>query len=188
MLMENKIKIFESEEFGRIRTLKEESGKVVFCGSDIAKALGYRNVSDALVRHCKGIVKHDTLTNGGVQAISYITEGDVYRLVAHSRLPGAAKFESWIFDEVLPTIRHTGGYVANEDIPFIRFTSSTHMMRSFCKVSSSISLIAATICVSAPTSTASLKRARDNFCSLPLTIPSVITASCGAINSVAVCS
>ena len=49
--MENKIKIFESEEFGRIRTLKEESGKVVFCGSDIAKALGYRNVSDALVRH-----------------------------------------------------------------------------------------------------------------------------------------
>ena len=53
--MENKIKIFESEEFGRIRTLKEESGKVVFCGSDIAKALGYRNVSDALVRHCKGI-------------------------------------------------------------------------------------------------------------------------------------
>ena len=114
--MENKIKIFESEEFGRIRTLKEESGKVVFCGSDIAKALGYRNVSDALVRHCKGIVKHDTLTNGGVQAISYITEGDVYRLVAHSRLPGAAKFESWIFDEVLPTIRHTGGYVANEDM------------------------------------------------------------------------
>lgn len=75
--MENKIKIFESEEFGRIRTLKEESGKVVFCGSDIAKALGYRNVSDALVRHCKGIVKHDTLTNGGVQAISYITEGDI---------------------------------------------------------------------------------------------------------------
>lgn len=114
--MENKIKIFESEEFGRIRTLKEESGKVVFCGSDVAKALGYRNVSDALVRHCKGIVKHDTLTNGGVQAISYITEGDVYRLVAHSRLPRAVKFESWIFDNVLPTIRRTGGYVANEDM------------------------------------------------------------------------
>ncbi len=114
--MENKIKIFENDEFGQIRTLKEESGKVVFCGSDVAKALGYRNVSDALVRHCKGIVKHDTLTNGGVQAISYITEGDVYRLVAHSRLPGAAKFESWIFDEVLPTIRRTGGYVANEDM------------------------------------------------------------------------
>ena len=114
--MEQMIKIFENEEFGKIRTLKEENGKVVFCGSDVAKALGYRNVSDALIRHCKGIVKHDTLTNGGVQALSFISEGDVYRLVAHSRLPSAEKFESWIFDEVLPTIRRTGGYVANEDI------------------------------------------------------------------------
>ena len=117
--MENKIKIFESEEFGRIRTLKEESGKVVFCGSDIAKALGYRNVSDALVRHCKGIVKHDIphpQSPTKTIEMTFIPEGDVYRLVAHSRLPGAAKFESWIFDEVLPTIRRTGGYVANEDM------------------------------------------------------------------------
>jgi len=101
--MENKIKIFESEEFGRIRTLKEESGKVVFCGSDIAKALGYRNVSDALVRHCKGIVKHDIphpQSPTKTIEMTFIPEGDVYRLVAHSRLPGAAKFESWIFDEV----------------------------------------------------------------------------------------
>lgn len=114
--MENKINIFENEEFGSVRTMKEENGCVVFCGSDIAKALGYRNVSDALIRHCRGIVKHDTLTNGGVQALSFIPEGDVYRLIAHSRLPSAEKFESWIFDEVLPTIRKTGGYVANEDM------------------------------------------------------------------------
>ena len=114
--MENEIKIFENEEFGSMRTLKEENGRVVFCGSDVAKALGYRNVSDALIRHCKGIVKHDTLTNGGMQTLSFIPEGDVYRLVAHSRLPSAEKFESWIFDEVLPTIRRTGGYVANEDM------------------------------------------------------------------------
>lgn len=46
----------------------------------------------------------------------FITEGDVYRLIAHSRLPSAERFESWIFDEVLPTIRKTGGYVANEDV------------------------------------------------------------------------
>ena len=114
--MENEIKIFENEEFGSMRTLKEENGRVVFCGSDVAKALGYRNVSDALIRHCKGIVKHDALTNGGMQTLSFIPEGDVYRLVAHSRLPSAEKFESWIFDEVLPTIRRTGGYVANEDM------------------------------------------------------------------------
>ncbi len=114
--MENEIKIFENEEFGSMRTLKEENGRVVFCGSDVAKALGYRNVSDALIRHCKGIVKHDTLTNGGMQTLSFIPEGDVYRLVAHSRLPSAEKFESWIFDEVLPTIMRTGGYVANADM------------------------------------------------------------------------
>ena len=48
--------------------------------------------------------------------MTFIPESDVYRLVAHSRLPSAAKFESWIFDEVLPTIRRTGGYVANEDM------------------------------------------------------------------------
>ena len=61
-------------------------------------------------------MKHDTLTNGGIQALSFIPEGDAYRLVAHSRLPSAEKFESWIFDEVLPTVRRTGGYVANEDM------------------------------------------------------------------------
>ncbi len=114
--MENKIKIFENKEFGSVRTLKEKNGRVVFCGSDIAKALGYRNVSDALIRHCKGIVKHDILTNGGVQALSFISEGDVYRLVAHSKLPKAAEFESWVFDKILPQINHTGGYVADEDM------------------------------------------------------------------------
>ena len=114
--MEQIIKIFENEEFGQIRTLKAESGKVVFCGSDVAKALGYRSPKDAISSHCKGAVKHRLLTSGGTQEIKFIPEGDVYRLVAHSRLPSAEKFESWIFDEVLPTIRRTGGYVANEDI------------------------------------------------------------------------
>ncbi len=114
--MEQIIKIFENDEFGRIRTLKEESGKVVFCGSDVAKALGYRSPKDAISAHCKGAVKHRLPTSGGTQETKFIPEGDVYRLVAHSRLPSAEKFESWIFDEVLPTIRRTGGYVANEDI------------------------------------------------------------------------
>ncbi len=78
--------------------------------------MGYRNISDALRRHCKGVVKHDTLTNGGIQTLSYLPEGDVYRLIVHSKLPTAAKFETWVFDDVLPTIRKTGGYVANEDM------------------------------------------------------------------------
>lgn len=65
--MENKIEIFSSAEFGAVRTLETADGKVLFCGADVAKALGYSNARDALIRHCKekGVAKHDTLTNGG---------------------------------------------------------------------------------------------------------------------------
>ncbi len=71
--MRNELQIFKNTEFGEMRTV-EENGKVLFCGSDIAKALGYSNSSDAISRHCKGIVKRDTHTSGGVQSLSYITE------------------------------------------------------------------------------------------------------------------
>lgn len=113
--MEQKIKIFENEEFGSVRTI-EENGKVLFCGSDVAKALGYRRPKDAINAHCKGAVKRRLLTNGGAQEMKMISEGDVYRLISHSRLPSAEKFERWIFDDVLPTIRRTGGYVSNEEM------------------------------------------------------------------------
>lgn len=113
--MTNEIEIFENEEFGRIRTT-EIDGKVLFCGSDVAKALGYSNTRDALLRHCKDVVKCDTLTNGGVQSLGFISEGDIYRLIIHSKLPSAEKFEHWVFDNVLPTIRKTGGYVANSEL------------------------------------------------------------------------
>lgn len=112
--MNNELKIFNNEEFGQIRTVKFGS-KVLFAASDVAKALGYSNPRDAVLRHCKGVVKHDILTEGGKQIISVVPEGDVYRLITKSKLPSAEKFESWVFDEVLPTIRKTGGYVNNED-------------------------------------------------------------------------
>lgn len=106
--------IFNNNEFGEIRTL-EENGKPLFCGKDVASALGYKNVNDAISRHCKGVVKHDTLTNGGIQSLSFITEGDLYRLITNSKLPSAEKFECWVFDDVLPTIRKHGLY-AKEDL------------------------------------------------------------------------
>ena len=109
------VKTFVNEEFGSVRTI-EENGKILFCGSDVAKALGYRRPKDAITAHCKGAVKRRLLTNGGVQEMKMISEGDVYRLISHSRLPSAEKFESWIFDDVLPTIRRTGGYVSNEEM------------------------------------------------------------------------
>lgn len=113
--MDNMVKTFVNEEFGSVRTI-EENGKILFCGSDVAKALGYRRPKDAINAHCKGAVKRRLLTNGGAQEMKMITEGDVYRLITHSRLPYAEKFESWIFDDVLPTIRKTGGYVSNENM------------------------------------------------------------------------
>lgn len=105
----NELQFFNSEEFGEIRTI-EIDGKPYFVGTDVAKALGYNNPRDAVSRHCKGVVKRDTPTSSGIQSMSYINEGDLYRLIMKSKLPSAEKFESWVMDEVLPTIRKTGSY------------------------------------------------------------------------------
>ena len=105
----NALHVFKSKAFGQLRTI-EEDGKILFCASDVAKALGYSNPRDAISRHCRGVVKRDAPTQGGVQAIAFIPEGDVYRLITHSKLPGAEKFESWVFDDVLPSLRKDGYY------------------------------------------------------------------------------
>ena len=110
--MENKMQIFQNEEFGQIRVIQED-GKYLFCGADVAKALGYARPSKAVIDHCKGVLKRDTLTNGGIQALSYISEGDVYRLIVHSKLPSAERFEQWVYDEVLPSIRKHGAYMTD---------------------------------------------------------------------------
>ena len=110
--MENKMETFNSKEFGSVRII-EEGSKYLFCGADVAKALGYARPSKAVMDHCKGVLKRDTLTNGGIQSLSYIPEGDVYRLIVHSKLPSAERFEKWVFDEVLPTIRKHGAYMTD---------------------------------------------------------------------------
>ena len=108
------LQIFQNEQFGTVRTITE-NGRTLFCGADVAKALGYARPKDAIAAHTKGAVKRRTLTNGGMQEMTFIPEGDIYRLTARSNLPSADEFERWIFDEVLPTMRKTGGYVANDD-------------------------------------------------------------------------
>lgn len=110
----NNIQVFENEEFGNVRTTKINE-KPYFVGTDVAKALGYSNPRDALSRHCKGVVKRDTLTSRGVQRLSYINEGDLYRLIIKSKLPSAEKFELWVFEEVLPSIRRNGAYIRNQE-------------------------------------------------------------------------
>lgn len=88
----------------------------MFCASDVAKALGYKRPADAVAQHCKGSVKYRIPTNGGSQLTKFIPESDVYRLVVRSELKEAEIFEKWLFEEVLPTIRKTGGIVTNEEM------------------------------------------------------------------------
>ena len=102
----------EHPEFGKIRTV-EKDGKIWFCARDIAASLGYANTRDAIDRHCKqkGVCVHDIPTRGGRQKIKFIDEGNVYRLIAGSRLPSAERFESWIFDDLVPRTLKEGGYL-----------------------------------------------------------------------------
>ena len=111
----NEIQIFNNPDFGEVRTL-EENGAVLFCGSDVARALGYSNPRDALSRHCKGVVKRDTPTESGIQERSLIPEPDLYRLVFSSKLPTAEKFTDWVTSEVLPTLRRHGMYATPDTV------------------------------------------------------------------------
>ena len=117
--MNQQLQVFNHEQFGDVRII-EEDGRVLFCGSDVAKALGYENPRDAIRRHCRCVAKRDAWVQTGTKSdgtpamrlnsTNFIPEGDVYRLITHSKLPAAERFEKWVFDEVLPTIRKTGGY------------------------------------------------------------------------------
>jgi prophage antirepressor-like protein len=108
--METRIQIFNNPQFGEVR-VAEIGGKTYFVGIDVARALGYQKPNDAITRHCRASVKHGVTDNlGRIQETTIISEGDIYRLAAKSELPGAEAFESWIFDEVLPSIRAHGMY------------------------------------------------------------------------------
>ena len=120
----NELQIFENEEFGRVRTI-EIDGKPYFVANDVARALGYTNPSKATNDHCKNAVMsrgNDSL--GREQEFKFIPEGDVYRLIIRSNLPAAEKFESWVFDEVIPLIRKTGSY----QLPNLSYAESLRML------------------------------------------------------------
>ena len=110
----NELQIFNNEEFGEVR-MAEINGKPYFVATDVATALGYTNPRKAISVHCKGVTKRDTPTSSGVQQMSYINEGDLYRLIMKSKLPSAEKFEKWVMEEVLPSIRKNGGYIAGQE-------------------------------------------------------------------------
>lgn len=109
------IQIFNNPEFGTVRTL-DDNGTVLFCATDVAKALGYAVPRKAILDHCKGVLKRNTLTNGGEQEMSFIPESDLYRLVFSSKLPTAEKFTDWVTGEVLPSIRKHGAYMTPQTL------------------------------------------------------------------------
>ena len=107
----NQILSFTYETNTNIRTIMTEDGEPLFCAKDIAITLGYTNPNKAIQDHCKGVTNRYPLeTPGGIQQTRFITEGDVYRLIFNSKLPEAEKFEAWVVDEVLPSIRKHGMY------------------------------------------------------------------------------
>jgi prophage antirepressor-like protein len=109
----NELTLFNNPDFGEIRTLETNDGKVLFCGKDVATALGYKETAKAIREHCKGVSEIDTPTKGGIQKMKFITESDIYRLTFSSKLPDAEKFTDWITEEVIPSIMRTGSYSMN---------------------------------------------------------------------------
>ena len=114
--MKSNIQIFKNEVFGEIRTC-QVNNQIMFVGKDVATALGYSNVRDALSKHVdsedKGVAKCDTL--GGAQKVTLINESGLYSLILSSKLPQAKAFKRWVTAEVLPQIRQTGGYIPTRD-------------------------------------------------------------------------
>lgn len=99
----------------QVRVIIDKCGKVWFVAKDVAEVLGYTNPQKAIRDHCKGVNDSLVPSTGGAQSTKVIPEPDVYRLIIRSKLPTAERFQKWVFEEVLPSIRKTGAYHVNSD-------------------------------------------------------------------------
>ncbi|WP_337567495.1 phage antirepressor [Mitsuokella jalaludinii] len=112
---DSELQIFNNPEFGEVRTVNI-GGEPWLVGKDVSVALGYANPQRAIRDHVddedKGVT--EMVTPGGTQKVPIINESGLYSLVLSSKLPTAKKFKRWVTSEVLPAIRKTGGYQANE--------------------------------------------------------------------------
>ncbi len=121
------LKIFENDEFGQLSVIVKNNKEYIEA-IEVATILGYSNPRDAITRHCdkEGVVFSDVGVVTGFrkdnsQAIQFVTkkfidEGNLYRLIIKSKLPSAKRFENWVMDEVLPSIRKYGAYMSEEVI------------------------------------------------------------------------
>lgn len=153
------LKVFKSTEFGELGVMTV-NGKEYFPATQCAKLLGHKNPQEAIRLKCKGVRKILTPTVGGSQEVNYIPEGDLYRLIVSSKLPAAEKFESWVFDEVLPSIRQTGGYGQSADIERIISQTAAAVAAEFMKHMGQIR--------SNSPSVPKMKKAKRHICSQPM--------------------
>ena len=117
----NQFQIFNHPQFGEMTTIQCNDGKVLFKANDVAKALGYSSPQNAVTKHCKGVTVLMTPSENQrgtvvMQPTKYIPESDIYRLVMRSKLAAAEKFQDWVVEEVLPSIRKNGAYLTEKTI------------------------------------------------------------------------
>ena len=108
-------------------------GEPHLVGKDVAERLGYANATQAITTHCKGVQKRYPLqTPGGMQDVRVLSGPDVLRLIIGSKLPAAERFERWVFEEVLPAIRKTGGYIvaSPEETPEELFLRAMNVLKA----------------------------------------------------------
>lgn len=111
----NIVKQFEGHD---VRIVQGENGDPLWVGKDVCEVLGYRDTVNAMKQHCRGVAKHHPIidTIGRTQNVRVITEPDLYRLIVGSNLPAAERFEKWVFEEVLPSIRRHGVYATPQAV------------------------------------------------------------------------
>lgn len=114
--MGNELMVFTNKELGLEVRCVFIDGKDYFVAKDVAEALGYAKTRNAISTHCKHALKWGVQTNNGIYEMSVIPEGDMYRLIMKSKLPSAEKFERWVFDEVLPSVRKHGAYMTPDTL------------------------------------------------------------------------
>lgn len=120
----NNLKVFKNSEFGELGILLVD-GKEYFPATECASLLGYKTPRDAIIKHCKGVVKCDSSLDKRIKYKNYIPESDLYRLIVKSKLPSAERFEKWVFEEILPAIRKHGGYLTPEKIEEVLLNPDT---------------------------------------------------------------
>lgn len=128
----NQLQTFSHELFGNVRFV-ELNGEPYAVGIDVAKALEYSNPSKAVIQHCKGITKLGIPSNGGIQETNVIPKGDIIRLIVKAADQSkneeikqkAEKFETWIFDNVIPTILNHGAYMTTETMEQVLLNPDT---------------------------------------------------------------